>query len=63
MLSTRRLRWRHAVLLSQTRRMRSNEVNYIDHPMFGVVVKVTPVTVPEAGATDAPAGESALLAQ
>jgi hypothetical protein len=44
--------YRHAVLLSQTRRMRSNEVNYIDHPMFGVVVKVTPVTAPGAAAAD-----------
>jgi hypothetical protein len=35
--------FRHAVLLKQTRRMRSREVNYIDHPVFGVVVKVTPL--------------------
>jgi len=42
----------HAVLLHQTRRMRSGEVNYIDHPLLGVVVKVTPVkpaTVSGAG--------------
>jgi hypothetical protein len=39
--------YRHAVLLSQTRRMRSNEVNYIDHPMLGIVVKVSRVTVAE----------------
>jgi hypothetical protein len=39
----------HAVLLKQTRRMRSKEVNYIDHPMFGVVVKVTPLSLPEPG--------------
>jgi hypothetical protein len=37
----------HAVLLQQTRRMRSSEVNYIDHPMLGVVVKVTPVKTDE----------------
>jgi len=35
-------------LLNQTRRMRSGEVNYIDHPMFGVVVKVTPARMPAA---------------
>ncbi len=40
--------YRHAVLLNQTRRMRSREVNYIDHPMFGVVVKVTPLKIAEA---------------
>jgi hypothetical protein len=40
--------YRHAVLLQQTRRMRSKEVNYIDHPMFGVVVKVTPLAAVES---------------
>lgn len=35
--------WRHAVPLTQTRRMRSNEVHYIDHPLLGVVVKLTPL--------------------
>lgn len=33
----------HAVLLDQTRRMRSGEVNYLDHPLFGIIVKVTPL--------------------
>lgn len=36
--------YRHAVLLQQTRRMRSGEVHYIDHPMLGVIIKFTPVT-------------------
>ena len=35
--------FRHAVLLQQKRRMRSNEVHYIDHPMLGVIVKLTPL--------------------
>lgn len=35
--------WRHAVLLDQSRRMRSGEVHYIDHPMLGVVIKLTPL--------------------
>ncbi len=35
--------WRHAVLLHQKRKMRSNEVHYIDHPLLGVVVKLTPL--------------------
>ena len=39
--------WRHAILLRQERRMRSTEVHYIDHPMLGVVVKITPVTEEE----------------
>ncbi len=36
--------YRHAVLLQQERRMRSTEVHYIDHPMLGVVAKLTPLT-------------------
>lgn len=35
--------FRHAVLLKQTRRMRSSQVYYLDHPMMGVLVKVTPL--------------------
>jgi hypothetical protein len=33
--------WRHAVLLQQARRMRGGELHYIDHPMFGLLIKVT----------------------
>jgi hypothetical protein len=55
--------FRHAVLLQQTRRMRSGEVNYIDHPLLSVVLKITPVdqVAPEpttnttAGSEPAPA--------
>jgi hypothetical protein len=36
--------WRHAVLFQQKRKMRSTEVHYLDHPMMGVVVLITPVT-------------------
>ena len=36
--------WRHAVLLQQARRMRSNEVHYIDHPLMGLVIKITPLS-------------------
>jgi len=28
--------------LYETRRMRSKEIHYFDHPMMGIVVKVTP---------------------
>jgi hypothetical protein len=42
--------YRHAVLLQQTRRMRSNEVHYIDHPLLGLIVKFTPVTAEELAA-------------
>ncbi len=36
--------YRHAVLLQQQRRMRSTEIHYIDHPLLGVVVSITPLT-------------------
>ncbi len=33
---------KRTVKLSQDRSMRSNEVHYIDHPLFGVIVKIIP---------------------
>ena len=33
--------FRHAVLLQQSRRMRSGELHYIDHPLIGIVVKIS----------------------
>jgi hypothetical protein len=36
--------YRHAVLMQQQKRMRSNEVHYIDHPLLGLVIKITPLT-------------------
>lgn len=42
--------WRHAVVLKQKRKMRSKEVHYIDHPMMGVIVLVTPITSEELDA-------------
>jgi len=53
--------YRHAVLLQQTARMRSNEIHYIDHPLFGVVIKFTPVTdgeLAEIAAQQAPLPDS-----
>lgn len=35
--------WRHAVLMQQSRKMRSKEVHYLDHPLLGVVVKLVPL--------------------
>ena len=31
------------IALKQSRRTRSNELNYIDHPVYGILMKVTPV--------------------
>jgi hypothetical protein len=39
--------FRHAVLMQQKRRMRSTEVHYLDHPLLGEVVTITPVTEEE----------------
>ena len=33
--------FRHAIALSQTRKMRSGEIHYIDHPALGIVVSIT----------------------
>lgn len=33
--------FRHAVLVNQQRRMRSGELHYIDHPLLGIVIKVS----------------------
>ncbi len=54
--------YRHAVLLQQRRRMRSNELHYLDHPLLGVIIQLTPLTEEalaemaqrEAAATPAP---------
>lgn len=35
------------VALRQHRRMRSNELHYIDHPLMGLLIKVTPYEFPE----------------
>ena len=32
-----------AAEVKQTRRMRSNELHYIDHPMLGIVIKIPPI--------------------
>ena len=39
------------------RRMRSNELHYLDHPMLGVVIQLTPIDVPEVEMPE-PATES-----
>ncbi|WP_439107074.1 CsiV family protein [Congregibacter sp.] len=36
--------WRHAIVHRQTRRMRSGEIHYLDHPVVGVIIKVTPMS-------------------
>ncbi|MFK7830393.1 MAG: CsiV family protein [Congregibacter sp.] len=35
--------WRHAITHRQSRRMRSGEIHYLDHPAIGVIVRITPV--------------------
>jgi hypothetical protein len=36
------------VTLQQSRRMRSDELHYIDHPLIGLIVQITPYERPEA---------------
>lgn len=40
--------YRHAVLHQQTRRMRSNQMHYLDHPLLGVIIKLTPMATEES---------------
>ncbi len=35
--------WRHAVPMVQARRMRGEQIHYLDHPMMGLVIKLTPI--------------------
>lgn len=46
--------WRHAVALTQKRRMRSGEIHYIDHPLLGVVARLTPLAQEEVEALQSP---------
>lgn len=39
------------VVMRQHRRMRSNELHYLDHPLMGILVKVTPYEEPESEPT------------
>lgn len=48
--------FRHAVSLQQARRMRSGEMHYVDHPLLGLLIKLTPVDL-EALAESAAAAE------
>lgn len=33
---------KRVVLIKEDRRMRSNELHYLDHPLFGVIIQITP---------------------
>lgn len=41
-IKTSRYPYAGAVLMNQQRRMRSSEEHYIDHPLFGLIIKITP---------------------
>lgn len=45
--------------LKQNRRMRSKELHYIDHPVLGVLVKITPYKVEKPAETIPPANDGA----
>jgi hypothetical protein len=42
------------VRLQESRRLRGGELNYLDHPRFGVLVRVAPVTAPATAPVTAP---------
>lgn len=43
-----------SMALQTSRRMRSGELHYIDHPIIGIVIKVTPVKLPDITESTAP---------
>ncbi len=47
-----------AAKIERSRRMCSGEVHYLDHPLVGIVVKVTPYEVPEEASEEAPESEA-----
>ena len=44
------------VRLTETRQLKLNELHYFDHPLFGVIVQVSPFVLPEAQTDPASAG-------
>ena len=42
---------RQIILLQQARDMRSSEIHYIDHPVVGIIVQITPYPLPAAQPT------------
>ena len=36
---------KNIMTLNQSRRMRSNEIHYIDHPRMGVIIKIMPLEI------------------
>ncbi len=44
--------------LSETRRIRSNELHYFDHPRFGMIARVTPYESAEQQTSPEPVGET-----
>ncbi|MCK4708648.1 MAG: hypothetical protein KAU21_08530 [Gammaproteobacteria bacterium] len=46
--------------LQDHRRMRSKELHYIDHPLFGIIVKAMPYELPELPVEELPVEETLL---
>lgn len=42
----------NVALLQQQRRLRSREIHYIDHPLFGLIIEIRPFELPESAATE-----------
>ncbi len=52
-------RARHVATLNQRRRMRSNELHYIDHPLMGLLLRITPYEPPPPQESTAPQRDAA----
>lgn len=46
------------VVMRQHRRMRSEELHYIDHPLFGLVIKITPIEINDSASDSQPQSDN-----
>ncbi|MDH5183185.1 MAG: peptidoglycan binding protein CsiV [Gammaproteobacteria bacterium] len=53
--------WPQAFRLQESRRMRSREIHYLDHPMFGVLILATPYEAPVEEVIEVEEGSTPLL--
>lgn len=53
-----REQWPQAFRLTESRRMRSRELHYLDHPMFGILIIATPYELPSPPEAENPTATS-----
>ena len=56
LVNTEQWQTKRIVLLKDKREMRSNEIHYIDHPLVGIIIKISPFTPAQTPAESATTG-------